>query len=79
MGTQRKFALGALFLPLVVGSIVLAFSLAQGACCDDDQRKKSGCPNVGCTWERSDTKCNNDSDCCPGKQCSAFGMCEACR
>ncbi len=29
-------------------------------------------------WERGDGRCNLDSDCGPGQECSAFGLCQAC-
>ena len=34
------------------------------------------CSPRACTWERSDTRCNDNSECCPGKRCSSFGYCE---
>jgi hypothetical protein len=49
------------------------------ACCGDDQRKPSICPNISCDWERSDGRCNSNEECCPGKEChETFGYCQPC-
>ena len=29
-------------------------------------------------WERGDGRCNLNSDCGSGQECSAFGFCQAC-
>lgn len=34
------------------------------------------CSAQACTWQRSDSRCNDSSECCPGKECSSFGYCE---
>lgn len=57
----------------------LAFPFLQAACCGDQQRESSSCPHINCNWERTDRKCNDDSECCPGKECTSFGFCELCR
>lgn len=28
-----------------------------------------------CSWQRGDTKCNLDEDCCLGSECDSFGYC----
>lgn len=28
-----------------------------------------------CARQRGDMRCNNDSDCCPGRECDAFQYC----
>ncbi|MBA3954247.1 hypothetical protein H0X48_02930 [Candidatus Dependentiae bacterium] len=60
-----------------IGIITLQKTLF-GACCGKEQREQSACPNESCDWERSDTKCNQDDECCPGKRCNSFGYCERC-
>lgn len=50
-----------------------------GACCGRDQREQSVCPNESCDWGRSDGKCDQDEDCCPGRSCNSFGYCIRCR
>ncbi len=52
------------------------FSNLYSACYGDVQRGEN--PGV-CNWQRSDNRCNDDSECCPGNYCSAFGQCESCR
>lgn len=50
-----------------------------GACYGDIQRGGGTlCSPKACTWERSDRRCNDNSECCPGKSCSSFGYCELC-
>jgi len=33
------------------------------------------CSSQACVWERSDQRCNDNSECCPGKGCNSFGYC----
>jgi len=66
---------------LTISCITLAIdSNVYAACCGDVQRGEGDhqCPG-NCTWQRSDNRCNDDSECCPGSYCSAFGYCENCR
>ncbi len=54
---------------LSLGAITL-----YGACAEEDTFRSSPIES-----ERGDNRCNIDGDCGPGQECSAFGMCQACR
>lgn len=68
-----------LLLSIFTYSLLSIYSNSIAECLEDWQ--KNGCirPQLLCRQERLDKRCNNDSDCCPGKQCNSFGMCEVCR
>lgn len=64
---------------LLIFVILFAAVRIYSACCGDVQRNTTcACPFYNCTWERSDSRCNDESECCPGKRCSPFGYCEPC-
>lgn len=69
-----------LLFGILLASISLMWSgaIIYSACCGQVQRELGSCPFLSCDWERFDGKCNSDSECCPGKQCSSFGYCELC-
>ncbi len=60
---------------------IMLYSNLPAACCGDVQRGEGPymCPNPSCSWQRSDRRCNDSSECCPGYYCSGFGYCEPCR
>lgn len=72
---MKKFYISAIFFSTAF--LVLSSVLIYGACCGRAQREP-GCPNEDCNYERLGGRCNSDSECCPGKQCTAFGYCEPC-
>jgi len=48
------------------------------ACSGEDSFKSQSLSQGFCNSERGDGRCDTDGDCCPGRRCSAFGMCEDC-
>lgn len=70
---MKKTALFYLFLIISVIPITLYMKTLLGQC-DPSEEWSSA---ESCTWERSDGRCNNHEDCCPGRECSAFGMCQS--
>ena len=69
------FAVALLSVPAV--SYV---SSLYSSCYDEDEfRSRPFRGGSGlCNRERGSNRCNIDSDCCPGEECSAFGMCQPC-
>lgn len=53
-----------------------AVTTLYSACYGEDTFKSR--PSNVCNWERGDGRCNIDGDCCPGRECSAFGFCQSC-
>lgn len=60
-------------------SFIFALSNNVFGACNGGQRGGGFlCSPKVCTWERSDQRCNDSSECCPGKMCNSFGYCELC-
>ena len=70
----------SVFLLLITVTLGATLVVKHGfaACCGSDQREPSVCPNISCEWERSDGRCNDSEECCPGKECDVFGFCQRC-
>lgn len=67
-----------LILKLFILSIFvinISSSLAMNGLCPVPYYRRPQPPQE-CDWERSDRRCNDDSECCPGKRCTAFNYCE---
>ena len=76
MKTTKK-----LFLMVALLSVpaVTTFGSLYGACQGEGFRARPVRSSNGfCSWERGDKRCNTDGDCCPGRECSAWGMCQKC-
>ena len=46
------------------------------AACDDDELDYEESSEGVCMKERGDGRCNVNSDCCSGRECSSFGFCQ---
>ncbi len=59
---------------------VTYFNSLYGVCSEEEEfrARPLASSNGSCNWERGDKKCNTNGDCCPGRECSAFGMCQDC-
>ncbi len=71
MTTIKK--LSAIVVLLSIPVVVTIY----GECCEENRfraRPIHGAAN----WERSDGRCNLNSDCGPGQECDGFGFCRAC-
>jgi len=64
-----------LYLGLILSTIPATMYMKTLFGQDDASEQWSS--GESCTWERSDGRCNNHEDCCPGRECSAFGMCQS--
>lgn len=75
-----KFLRHSLSQTIPVLSLIFIFSNnVFGACYGEGQRGGGMlCSPQVCSWERSDKRCNDSSECCIGKRCSSFGYCELC-
>lgn len=66
---------------IVLFIIVILFMVGnyiKSACWPNIQRLGRFCCPDKCNIERTDGRCNDDSECCPGRRCSSFGYCEPC-
>lgn len=73
-----KRAYIGIVLALLSLPFVTSISALYAACCGEDSFMSRPRAQGICNWEQGDGRCDTDGDCCPGRKCSAFGICESC-
>ncbi len=75
---MRRIIMSKFTIPAFIALLCIPVAISlYGACCGEEVFRSHPFGRSG-SWERGDGRCNLDSDCGPGRECSAFGMCQLC-